>query len=116
MSKPIPAECSTPHDLTAVAAQIRSDSPYQSSGHGAHTVLREDDLRVVVLAMKAGGVIPEHQARATASLHVIAGRIRLVFAERSVELSPGHLVAIEGGAKHAVESLEESAFVLTLGT
>jgi quercetin dioxygenase-like cupin family protein len=115
MSKPTPAEGSTPQDLAAIATEIRSESAYQRGGHGARTILREGDLRVVVLAMKAGAVVPEHQAQATASLHVISGRIRLTFAERSVELSPGQLVAIERAARHAVEALEESSFVLTLG-
>jgi quercetin dioxygenase-like cupin family protein len=115
MSKPTPAERSAPQDLVAIAAQIRSETTYQRGGHGAHTILREDDLRVVVLAMKAGAVVPEHQAQATGSLHVISGRIRLAFADRSVELSSGQLVAIERAARHAVEALEESSFVLTLG-
>ncbi len=115
MSKPPPAEDSTLLDIAAITTQIRSESAYQRSGHGARTVLREDDLRVVVLAMKAGAVVPEHQAQATGSLHVISGRIRLTFAERSVELSPGQLVAIVRAAGHAVEALEESSFVLTLG-
>jgi len=115
MSKPIPVNCGAMHDLGAIAAQIRAESTYLSGGHGAHTVLRENDLRVVVVAMKAGAVLPEHQARATGLLHVVTGRIRLGFAERSVELSSGQLVAIEGAARHSVEALEESSFVLTLG-
>jgi quercetin dioxygenase-like cupin family protein len=115
MNKPIPAEQSAAQDLVAVASQIRLEASYQRGGHGAHTVLREDDLRVVVLAMKAGAVIPEHQAQATGSLQAIAGRVRLSFAARSVELSIGQLVAIERGARHSVEALEESALVLTLG-
>jgi quercetin dioxygenase-like cupin family protein len=115
MNKPIPAERSAAQDLQAIAAQIRAENSYQRGGHGAQTVLREDDLRVVVLAMKAGAIVPEHQAAATGSLQVIAGHIRLTFAERSVELSPGQLVAIERAARHAVEALEESTLVLTLG-
>jgi quercetin dioxygenase-like cupin family protein len=115
MNKPIAAEQLTAQDLGAIASQIRLEAPYQRGGHGAHTVLREDDLRVVVLALKAGAVIPEHQAQATGSLQVIAGRVRLLFAARGVELSTGQLIAIEHGARHSVEALEESALVLTLG-
>jgi quercetin dioxygenase-like cupin family protein len=116
MSKPIPADRGTMQDLKAIAAQIRSEPAYQRAGHAAQTVVREDDLRVVVLAMKAGAIVPEHQAHATGSLYVVEGRIRLIFAERSIELSPCQLVAIERASRHAVEALEESTFVLTLGT
>ena len=115
MSKPTSAERSAPQDLAAISAQIRAEAQYQRGGHGAHTVIREDDLRVLVLSMKAGATIPEHQAQATGSLHVIAGRIRLIFAERSVELSAGQIVAIERAARHSVEALQESEFVLNLG-
>ena len=115
MNKPIPAEQSAAQDLAGIASQIRLEAPYQRGGHGAQTVLREDDLRVVVLALKAGAVIPEHQAHATGALHVIAGRVRLSLAARSVELATGQLVAIARGAPHSVEALEESALVLTLG-
>jgi quercetin dioxygenase-like cupin family protein len=102
-------------DLVALEDALRSDEAYLRGDHTARTLVHEPDLRVVLIAMKAGGRIEEHHAKATASVHVLSGEIRVDLPDRVVNLSAGSFLLLERGLRHAVESGTESAFLLTLG-
>ena len=116
MSKPIPIELSTTYHLASIVAEIRSEHAYSQIGHAARTLVREDDLRIIVIAMRTGAVIPEHQANDTVSVQVLSGRVRLNLVDgQSRELTGTQLVALEGGARHAVEALDESSLLVTFG-
>lgn len=67
----------------------------------ARTVLREPDLRVVVIA------IAEPHASDTAMVQVPYGRVRV----RLAELGADHLLPIERGLAHEL-AVDASAFVL----
>jgi quercetin dioxygenase-like cupin family protein len=101
--------------LEALERDLRSDEGYLRGDHTARTLVHEPDLRVVLIAMKAGGRLEEHRAKATASVHVLSGRIRVDLPAKAVTLSAGSLLVLEGGLRHAVEAETESAFLLTLG-
>lgn len=105
----------TTFDIVAVAAEMRGEGVYEREGHTARTLVRETDLRVVLVVMKGGGIIKEHRANETASIHVLSGRVRVRLRDRSVDLSSGRLLVLERGLPHNVEATEECAFLLTLG-
>jgi quercetin dioxygenase-like cupin family protein len=48
------------------------------------------------------------------TLHVLSGRMHLRAGDRTLELGPGDLVAMEPGLPHAVEALADTTFLLTL--
>jgi quercetin dioxygenase-like cupin family protein len=94
---------------------MRQEEAYAREGHTARTLVREDDLRIVLITMKAGSRIPEHHLDDTASIHALGGHLRLHLPDRVVELPAGRLVVLERGLRHDVEAVLESAFLLTLG-
>jgi quercetin dioxygenase-like cupin family protein len=94
---------------------MRQQEAYTRHGHAARTLTRERDLRIVLIVMKAAGRVAEHQTKQTASIHVLSGQLRLHMPSGVVELSAGQLLVIEGGLRHDVEAVLESAFLLTLG-
>lgn len=102
-------------DLAALTREMRAEDAYAREGHTARTLVRERDLRVVLVAMRAGSVIREHRVAQTATVQCLAGSLTLQLPERAVELRSGHLLALEGGVPHDVRAHDESAFVLTLG-
>jgi quercetin dioxygenase-like cupin family protein len=102
-------------DLAAVVRELHVDAIASSVKHAARTIVRESDLRVVVIAMEAGAVLAEHHASDTALLHVVHGSLRVRLGGRLVELAAGHLLPLERGVVHDVEATAESAFVLVLG-
>src|SRR5574338_117229 len=102
-------------DIAVIDAEMRREDAYQRDGHTARTLVRERDLRIVLVVMRAGARIAEHRANATTSVHSLSGHIRLRVADREVDLRPGRVLVLDTGRSHDVEALEESAFLLTLG-
>lgn len=102
-------------DLATVAEELRTEEPYLREGQGARTLNRSADLRVLLIALKAGKTISEHHANVTASVQVLAGRLRLQLEDRGVDLSVGQLVVLGAGVSHDVHAETDSAFLLTLG-
>lgn len=113
-SQPEAAHAGGVIDLVAVARELRADAIASAVKHAARTILREPDLRVVVLAMEVGATIAEHHASDTAMLHVLHGHLRIRLNDRVVELGADQLLPLERGLAHDVEALAESAFVLVL--
>ena len=115
MTEPAPTGRGATFDLGAVDREMRQEAAYLREGHTARTLVREPDLRVVLVVMKAGARIAEHRADETASVHTLSGRIRLRLPDQTVELPPRGLLVLPKGLRHDVEAAEESAFLLTLG-
>jgi quercetin dioxygenase-like cupin family protein len=102
-------------DIAPIAKEMRGEGAYERDGHTARTLVREPDLRVVLVVMKGGGIIKEHRAHETASIHMLSGHARVRLRDRVVDLTSGRLLVLEGGLLHSVEAVDESAFLLTLG-
>jgi quercetin dioxygenase-like cupin family protein len=115
MSQPESAEHGVAFDLGAIEREMRQEGAYERNGHTARTLLRAPDLRVLLIVIKGGSRIAEHQAIASASIHALSGQLRLRLPDRTVELRAGQLVVLGGGLRHDVEAAIDSTFVLTLG-
>ena len=102
-------------EIASVDRDLRKEEAYARTGHTARTLVREPDLRVVQVAIKAGGRISQHRAEETATVHVVSGRLRLHLPSGVVELGPGQVLLLERAVPHDVESLAETTFLLTLG-
>jgi quercetin dioxygenase-like cupin family protein len=100
-------------DLTAEVSRLHGESTWKT-GQNARTLIKYDDLRVVLMALKAGTHIPEHKSNGRISVQVLSGHIRLNASGRAFDLRPGSLVALDEHAPHDVEALEESAILLTI--
>ena len=103
------------YDPAALDGELRKEAAYAASGYTARTLVREPDLRVVLIVMKAGARMVDHKAERTASVHTLSGRVRLHLPGKPVDLPAGHLLALEANLRHDVEALEQSAFLLTIG-
>lgn len=115
MTRPEPAMKRPSFDVPTLAAELRGEAAYLRDGHTARTLVREADLRVVLLVMKAGARIAEHRTDETACVLTFTGHIRLALPERVAELPPGRLLVLESGLRHDVEAVADSALLLTLG-
>lgn len=102
-------------DLHTELEQLTRQRNYQESGPAGRTLVKESDLRIVLMALKADARLQEHHASGPISVQVIAGTVRVRLPNNSVELTVGQLFAVESGIRHDVEALEDSAFLLTIG-
>jgi quercetin dioxygenase-like cupin family protein len=86
-----------------------------AAGRRAETLIKADGLRVVLVTMLAGITLHEHTAPGPITIHALRGRFVVNFESQERELGPGDLVSLTSGARHAVSTIEDGAFLLTIG-
>ena len=100
-------------DLSAEIHRLQAETTW-STGHNARTLVKYDDLRVVLIALRANARMAEHKTEGRISMEVLSGHLQVHAAGRTFNLRPGRLLALDHGLSHDVESLEESALLLTI--
>jgi quercetin dioxygenase-like cupin family protein len=100
-------------DLNAQIEQLKREPAWQN-GRNAKTMVKYPDFRIVLMLMKAQTRIEEHHADGRISVQTIAGHIRMHVAGRNFDLPVGHPLALDHEVRHDVESLEDSAVLLTI--
>ncbi len=100
-------------DLAAEIDKLRREPAYES-GRNAKTMVKYDDFRVVLTAIKAGTRVHEHHSAGRISVQTVAGHIRMRALGRQFDLPQGRLLALDRGVQHDVEALQDSAFLLTV--
>lgn len=115
MNPPVAPDHGVTFNLETIAQELRAREPYAREGHTARTLIRSSDLRVVVVAVKAGKTISEHHANVTAAVQTLSGHIRLQLPDRSVDVTEGQLLVLGAGLSHDVYAEIDSTFLLTLG-
>jgi quercetin dioxygenase-like cupin family protein len=114
--RPHPGSMSEPYlelDLERELDELQRETAW-ATGRNARTLVKFDDLRVVLTAMKAGARIPAHQTQGRISIEGVRGRIRIRAEGRTFDLRPGSLLALDHGVSHEVEAIEDGAFLLTI--
>ena len=94
--------------------QRKEDSWLHGIGRSSKTLVKHDDLRIVLISMKANTKMHEHKATARISIQTLTGHVLLRVVGRTVDLSAGHLLALDQCLPHDVEALEDSSLLLTL--
>ena len=102
-------------DLAAETHLLRSEPAWLNHGHNAKTLVKHSDVRVVLIALRAGEQMRKHSTDQCVTVHVLEGRLRLHVLTQTMEVSAGTVLALEQMVTHDVEALEDSVFLLTLG-
>ncbi len=85
------------------------------AGRRAETLIKSDGLRVVLVTMRAGISLHEHVAPGPITIHALRGRFGVTFEDQEREIGPGDLLSLASGVRHAVNTLADGAFLLTIG-
>ncbi|HEY6358835.1 MAG TPA: hypothetical protein VIX35_11355 [Vicinamibacterales bacterium] len=101
-------------DLPTELEQLRKEEAWSKSGRSSKTLAKYSDLRIVLVALKAGLALERHKAGARISIQALTGRLRVKLSDRTVDLPAGHLLALDRALEHDVEALEDGAFLLTV--
>jgi quercetin dioxygenase-like cupin family protein len=100
-------------DLESEIHRLKAETTW-STGQNARTLVKYDDLRVVLIALQRGARIPEHQTEGRVSVHVIAGQAQVRASGRTFNLRTGGLLTLDPAIPHDVSATEESAILLTI--
>jgi len=99
--------------LPAEIHRVHAETTW-NTGQNARTLIKYDDVRVVLIALAAEARMKEHKADGRISIHVLSGHIQLRASGRTFNLRTGRLLALDHGVPHDVYALEESALLLTI--
>jgi len=100
-------------DLPKEIADSEQKKPWQS-GHNARTLFKKHDFRIVLITMEAAARMKEHHADGTISIHVLKGQVRVTIQGKPHDIAAGNLFTLAASIRHDVESIGESAFLLTI--
>jgi quercetin dioxygenase-like cupin family protein len=101
-------------DLKEERDRVAGSSASEQRVHTARTLLKNGPLRVTLVALAPGGVIPDHQAEGPITVQVLEGNIRFTAGGRVHDVGPGQLLSAGPGLRHAVASAGGAAFLLTV--
>lgn len=99
--------------LSELADALVADLPNHPAGRTAKTILSGTVMRAVVVALKEGAEMSEHDSPPAATLYVIKGRVTVRSGDREWPVQPGQLMPIPP-QRHAVQAHADSAFLLTV--
>lgn len=112
---PEPADPVIQFDLSKEIEKAHTKESWgREAGRSSETLVKQGDFRVVLISMKANTRMGEHRAEGQISIQTLQGRICIHLRDQKIELAAGRLLALDCGLYHDVESLEESAFLLTI--
>jgi quercetin dioxygenase-like cupin family protein len=100
-------------DLDREIEQLHREPEWQT-GQNARTLVKYDDFRIVLTALKAHVRISAHHTEGRISISTLRGHIRTNASDRTFDLPVGSLLALGRDVSHDVEALEDSAFLLTI--
>jgi len=103
--------------LTELAAAERETSSYASAGRTGTTLMKSSGLTLLLIVIRKGAEIRDHEVRGAATIMVQEGRVRFIIAdsEEPRELSSRDSLVLVPGLRHRVEALEDSAFLIAIG-
>jgi len=100
-------------DIAEEVRRLQSEQPWQAE-HTANTIVKYPDLRIVLIALKAGGRLQEHQTAGRISIQSLSGEIRVHAQEQVIEMQAGRLLTLDHDVPHDVEAKCDSVFLLTI--
>jgi quercetin dioxygenase-like cupin family protein len=103
-------------DLNQFIQQIKAEASWETKGHNSITVFKGDNLRIVLIGLKAGVDIKKHSVNAEISVQVLSGRMIFEALNEQVELKENGLLTLKKQIEHSVHALDETFFLLSLAS
>lgn len=101
-------------DLAAEEKALRSSPLWRRRGHTARTLIMHPDFRLVLVVLKSGKRLHQHQTDHRISVQTLTGRVGLNLPDRSIDLPAGNVLVLDKSIPHDVVAVEDSAFLLSL--
>jgi quercetin dioxygenase-like cupin family protein len=83
-------------------------------GRTARTLVKEGPVRLTLMAMAAGGVLPSHSTGGPVTIHVTDGELLFKALDRDYPLKTGDVLVLAPGVEHSATSEKGGTFLLTV--
>jgi quercetin dioxygenase-like cupin family protein len=83
-------------------------------GRTARTIVKEGPLRLTLMGLAAGGVVPPHSTDAHVTIHLLEGIVTFIAQGNEYSLNTGDVLVIGPGVEHEARSATGGLFLLTV--
>ena len=101
--------------LVSMAEKLMEEATLATSGRSSLTLAHGTEMTLVLVALKAGTTLEEHQAPAAATVITLSGSIIFTTSAEKITLERGEAVTFTADILHAVYASEDSAFLIIIG-
>ncbi|MGE5498490.1 MAG: cupin domain-containing protein [Syntrophothermus sp.] len=101
-------------ELNEEIEKLRSEPGWEKKDRHSITLQKDENLRVVLMALHKGTIWKDHKADGAISVLVISGKIIFSVGDEKTTLEKNGLVVLDKPIIHRVEALEETNLLLTV--
>jgi quercetin dioxygenase-like cupin family protein len=101
-------------DLAAAACQLQQESTW-SGNRNAVTLVKHQDFRLVLTALKSGARLARHGVHGTVLIQVLAGLVRVTIYGQDLSLTAGQVVSLDPQLDHEVTAVDDALILITIG-
>ena len=101
--------------LMSMSEKLIAEANSATSGRASLTLAHGAEMTLVLVALKAGTTLEEHQAPAAATVITLSGDIIFTTSAEKITLEQGEAVTFTADSLHAVYATEDSAFLIVIG-
>ena len=83
-------------------------------GRTARTLIKEGPLRLTIMGIAAGGVLPTHRTDAHVTIHLLEGEVTFTACGREYTLNVGDVLIFAPNVEHEARSATGGVFLLTV--
>ena len=80
----------------------------------AKTLVKEGPLRVVLMGLKSGSALAEHDAGGPVSIHVLSGRVKVSGPDRDETVDGGNALVFASSVPHSLEAESDAVVLITI--
>jgi quercetin dioxygenase-like cupin family protein len=99
--------------LGAEDETLREFAESSKTGRAAKTLVKQGSLRITLVALKKGTVLPPHQVTGPVSIQTIRGCLRVTTDREGVDVTAGTLIALAPAVAHTAKAHEDCSILLT---
>ena len=100
-------------NLAQEISRIKDKPEWSTQDRVSVSLVKDDALNILLMLLKRGARLSEHHTRGPIALQVLAGSVRFSAGAEQTLVASGSIVALDREVAHSLESLEESAVLLT---
>jgi quercetin dioxygenase-like cupin family protein len=101
-------------DLAAATCQLQQEGTW-SGNRNAVTLVKHQDFRLVLVALKAGARLARHGVRGSVLIQALAGRVRIAIYGQDLNLAAGQIVSLDPQLDHEVSAVDDALLLITIG-
>lgn len=83
-------------------------------GRTGRTLVKDGPLRLTIMGLAAGGVLPSHHTDAPVTIHLLEGEMTFSAVGKDYALTAGDVLVFAAGVEHSARSETGGLFLLTV--